>query len=49
MRYINLAREYPKYYVGLIEEQLGSFVDELNMQLEHDVYYESIEGKSAWE
>jgi uncharacterized protein YkwD len=35
--------------VGLIEEQLGSFVDEVNMQLEKEVYYESIEGRTAWE
>jgi hypothetical protein len=27
LKYINLAREYPKYYVGLIDEQLNSFVD----------------------
>ena len=33
LRYINLAREYPTYYVGLIEEQLGSFVDDANMKL----------------
>lgn len=35
--------------MGLIEEQLGSFVDDINMQLEKEVYYETIEGRSAWE
>lgn len=49
MKYINLARQYPKYYIGLIEEQLTSFVDQINIELEKDVYYETIEGKSAWE
>lgn len=49
LKYINLAREYPKYYVGLIDEQLNSFVDQLNIALEKDVHYETIEGKNAWE
>lgn len=49
LKYINLAREYPKYYIGLIDEQLNSFVDQLNIALEKDVHYETIEGKIAWE
>lgn len=49
LRYVNLAREYPKYYVGLIEEQLAAFVDDVSMQLQKDVLYETIEGKKAWE
>ena len=49
LKYLNLARQYPKYYVGLIDEQLNSFVDEFHIKLGEDVIYETIEGKTLWE
>ena len=49
LKYINLAREYPKYYVALIDEQLNSFIDSINIKLDEEIVYETIEGKSAWE
>lgn len=49
IKYLNLAREYPKYYVALIEEQLNSFTNATHLQLAPDLLYETIEGKPAWE
>jgi hypothetical protein len=42
LKYINLAREYPKYYVALIDEQLNSFIDEFNITVDQDTIYETI-------
>ena len=49
LKFVNLAREYPKYYVNLLEEQLQAFADEQNMQLADNVLYETIEGRSVWQ
>ena len=48
LKFINLAREYPKYYVSLVEQQISSFVDEKSMKLSQEIIYKTIEGKSAW-
>ena len=39
LKFINLAREYPKYYVSLVEQQISSFVDEKSMKLSQEVIY----------
>lgn len=33
----------------LIDEQINSFVDDINIKLETDILYETFEGKTAWE
>ena len=49
LKYINLAREYPKYYVAVLDEQLNSFVDSINIKIDEEIIYETIEGRAVWE
>ncbi len=39
LKYINLAREYPKYYVALLDEQINSFTNHLNIKIAEDTLY----------
>jgi uncharacterized protein YkwD len=48
LKYINLARQFPAYYISLIDKQLESFINEREMPICEDVIYETNEGKSVW-
>ncbi len=48
LKYINLARQFPAYFISLIDKQLASFVNQREMPICEDVIYETNEGKSAW-
>ena len=48
LKYINLARQFPAYYISLIDKQLATFVNEKEMPICEDVNYETNEGKSVW-
>lgn len=48
VKYINLARQFPAYFISLIDKQLDSFVNEREMPICEDVVYETNEGKTAW-
>ena len=48
LKYINLARQFPAYYISLIDKQLATFVNEKEMPICEDVIYETNEGKTVW-
>lgn len=48
VKYINLARQFPAYFISLIDKQLESFVNDREMPICEDVVYETNEGKGAW-
>lgn len=47
-KYINLARQFPAYFISLIDKQMDSFVNDREIPICQDVVYETNEGKSAW-
>lgn len=47
-KYINLARQFPAYFISVLDRQLASFVNEKEMPISEDVIYETNEGKKAW-
>ena len=48
LKYINLARQFPAYYISLIDKQLATFINDKEMPICEDVIYETNEGKSVW-
>lgn len=48
IKYINVARQFPTYYVNLIDRQLESFINDKEMPINEDMIYETNEGKEAW-
>jgi hypothetical protein len=48
LKFMNLARQFPAYYVSLLDRQLESFLNDKEMPIGDDVIYETNEGKSAW-
>ncbi len=48
MKYLNIAREQPTYYVPILEQQINSFINEKEMPLADDILYETNDGRSAW-
>lgn len=47
-KYINLARQFPAYYITLIEKQIESFINDKEMPLTEEVIYETNQGKKVW-
>lgn len=43
-----MAREYPSYFVSLVEKQLNSFINDTELPVSEDIIYETNEGKQAW-
>lgn len=41
LKFINLARQFPAYYISLIDKQLLSFTNEREMPIGDDVIYET--------
>lgn len=48
LKYLNIARENPTYYIPLLEAQLNSFINNREMPLAKGIMYETNEGKNAW-
>jgi hypothetical protein len=48
LKYLNIARENPSYFIPIIDQQIDSFVNERHMPLTEGVLYETNEGKVAW-
>lgn len=48
LKFMNLARQFPSYYVSLLDRQLESFLNDKEMPIGDDVIYETNEGRPAW-
>lgn len=48
IKFINVARQFPSYYINLIDKQLASFLNDKEIPINEDMIYETNEGKSAW-
>ena len=48
IKYINVARQHPSYYISLLDKQMASFLNDKEMPINEDMIYETNEGKSAW-
>lgn len=48
IKFINVARQFPAYYINLIDKQLESFVNEKELPINEDMIYETNEGKPVW-
>lgn len=48
LKYINVARQHPAYYISLIDKQLESFLNDKEIPINEDMIYETNEGKKAW-
>lgn len=48
IKFINVARQHPAYFISLIDKQLQSFINDKEMPINEDMIYETNEGKSAW-
>lgn len=49
LKYLNLAREHPAYYISLLDAQLSSFLNDKELPLSSEVVYETNDGKACWE
>ena len=41
LKYINLARQFPAYYISLIDKQLEIFINNKELPVGDDVIYET--------
>ncbi len=48
IKYINLARQFPAYYVNLIDKQMQTFLNDKEIPINEDMIYETNEGVKAW-
>lgn len=48
LKYMNLARQFPAYFISLIDKQLQTFLNDREMPICEDVIYETNEGKKVW-
>ena len=48
IKYLNLARQFPAYYISHIDKQMEMFINDKQLPFGDDVIYETNEGKSAW-
>ena len=48
VEYINIARQFPAYYVSLINAQLQSFITDKELPINEEMIYETNEGKKLW-
>lgn len=48
IKYINIARQFPAYYVSLINNQLQSFITDKELPINEEMIYETNEGKKLW-
>ena len=39
LKYINLAREFPTYFIKAIDQQIERFVDEKDLAITPDIIY----------
>ena len=48
IKYLNIARENPSYFIALVEKQYSSFITETEMVISEEIIYETNEGKASW-
>jgi uncharacterized protein YkwD len=47
-KYINLARQFPSYFISIIDKQLQLFINERELPIDQEIIYETNEGQKAW-
>ena len=48
IKFFNIARQHPAYFISIIDKQLESFLNEKEIPINEDLIYETNEGKKAW-
>lgn len=48
VKFMNVARQFPAYFINLIDRQLESFLNSKEMPISEDMIYETNEGQAAW-
>jgi hypothetical protein len=41
IKFMNVARQYPAYFINLIDKQLETFLNEKEMPINEDMIYET--------
>ena len=48
IKYFNVARQFPAYFVNLIDKQLATFINDREIPINQDMIYQTNQGKKAW-
>jgi hypothetical protein len=48
LKYINVARQFPAYYLSLLDKQINSFLTDKEIPITEEMIYETIEGRKLW-